>query len=341
VAPGNYAGPQTGTLALSPNARSETLAQGGESARAVRNLLLFGVVIGLSAGWAYVNIQWLFAGVFALAGSGALAALLLIPKIIPEERGKEVQKWTWNWLFAHPRATAVYLILLGFVVLVVLFVGYIEVVATGDDTKRDVRFLPPAQGDSDDYAQALLDWDSQSLAVGGSVRDFYLLWPGTKRRVIVKVSGLPDLLAEVGHFKTQVVHAPEGLRRRPVVLLRPTSTLINYRQNKDVVVRLQNGVTQQAPFSGHAVWVGCDKDVEVPKSMLDLWDRMQPTVRATDLEYWKHPDALNGPRVELKVGESFTVSLKMSDDGRKFSEQVITVRSTTFPQVEEWHEPDE
>jgi hypothetical protein len=331
-------GSTTADASSGPPPPAPALPEAKAIGRAVRNVILFGIVVGISVGWAYANIHWLFAGIFALAGTGALGALLVIPKLVPEEAGKEVQKLVWELLFKHRRATVVYVILLFALFGLAMCVGYVEVAATGDASGRDVRFLSPPQADSDDYAQALLDADPQPLAAGTPVRDFYLLWPGSRRRAVVKVSGLPDRLVVVGPLKTQVVHAPEGLRLRPVVLLRPMPKLVDHRLKKEVVVQFQQGLVRRTPFTGHAIWVGCDADVEVPKATIDLWERTQTGQAAGILEYWKHPEALPGPRLELKVGDSFTVIVQ-HEGGKEYATQVFTVRIGAFPQVEDWHEP--
>src|SRR5262249_54579025 len=94
------------------------------------------------------------------------------------------------------------------------------------------------------------------------------------------------------------------------------------------------------PFTGHAVWVGCDQDVDVPRALAEEWQQTQTGERAAVLPYWLHPKALPGPRLRLAPGDRVEARVeKQSGPQNLAREQTIKVRKQSFPQVEDWDAP--
>jgi len=101
------------------------------------------------------------------------------------------------------------------------------------------------------------------------------------------------------------------------------------------------GRTRSVPFDGHAVWVGCDEDVQVPAAAQDAW-RSQLANRSQLLTYWAYPQQLTQERVELRAGQriDYRVYLRGDPYSPDASVRVQPVQGrSSFPQQEVIHEP--
>jgi hypothetical protein len=314
----------------------------------ITNLALFGIAVAFLAGWVYMNIHWLFVGVFALAATGALGALVIIPKLMPEDVGKGVQRMLWGLLFTRPWARRTYLAIIAAEIIAFCLVGYVQIDAMEETAGRELRILCVEDASAKDYSERLEKAAPQLLSKEVPFRDFYLTWPLLERRILVKVSGYPDQFLSARRLRPNTLYAPHGLRNRPVILMRPDSVLIRaHQEDYEVVVKIEQREWRQG-FSGHAIWVGCDEDVAIPNEVIEQWKTEvleskveTPEDRLVNLNFWQHPRALVGPRLELRQRDAFTVQIvsKSQTKPSLTDPQQVVVDMKTFPQVEVWHAP--
>src|SRR5262249_58400477 len=123
----------------------------------------------------------------------------------------------------------------------------------------------------------------------------------------------------------------------PCVRLHPSRAMMR-RRNTELHFQVQVGKQQYSkPFDGHALWLGCEDDVEVPPAVLDAWRSLPGEVDAL-MTYWQHPVTLDGPVFDLSAGDVVQVRL-VNKDGSAYqiASPRIQVRAPRrpedFPQV--------
>jgi hypothetical protein len=315
------------------------------SETAWRNLWLLGSVLLLFGIWCYVFTDWLSPLALVFSGTGFLAGMYALLQLLPKSWSEQIQEEIKNRLFEAPAMTWLYIGLLAVEVLLYLCaIGYLGIEVMPAAAGREFRLLEWDDGarGASDYSTMVEAEGPTALVPGTPVRSPYLKWPWRPRQLLLKVNGFPDAVIDVRNYRPRKIYVPGELWRRPVVLLLPKPGLINLRnKNVDVIAQVKgpSGESRQlprVPFEGHAVWIGCDDDVEVPRELVESWQRELSYRKADwDLEYWLRPVALKGPRFELVPGDEIELEIKNRNSQEALIEKkVIRVRQHTFPQVE-------
>jgi len=294
----------------------------------VANLILIGTFGVALSGWIlfYTDYFEVFGGLLSL--TGLFSWLAFISKALPEDRLKALQSALDNGVFNRRRTSIAILccFLLGAVV--ASFVGAVQVEAMQEAGDRALWVHPIRSGPG----------EPARLAAGGSVRS--LIWTSwwSPSKVRVKVSGYPDLFIAVRPWERVRLYTLSSFLR-PVVLLQPSVELINAARNypMSLVVR-SGGQERQLKFDGHALWIGCDDDVQIPAAMQDLFrSQLSAPEHIPLLLFWLYPYALPGDRWELQPGNQVEAKLLRPDGAAYSSTQFVVLpiqRRQDFPQVE-------
>jgi hypothetical protein len=166
-------------------------------------------------------------------------------------------------------------------------------------------------------------------------------WP---LKVRVKVNGYPDRAITLRPRQIARLYVPQSFLR-PVILLRPTVELIESVGNSPVKLEVRAGkyTATIANFTGQAIWVGCDEDVDIPAALQDAW-RVELSARQKSglLRKWLTPEAAafsGQPYLELAAKQQ----VEVWEEGVPKALSVITVRPLesrlSFPQVEDLDVP--
>jgi hypothetical protein len=305
------------------------------------NVTLIGMVGVAVSGW-LLHFTDLFPAVGGLLALGGLFSwLAFVSKILSEDRLKAFQAWIDDAVLSR-RFTTVAVILVAAVLLgISLLRGTIAISTFSENKDRAVWVYAPGSDKG----------DALQLPPGGSIKVNLWTWPAHHTRYIVKVSGYPDQLVEVTPWRTSARYVPSSFFRPEVVLL-PEPELIQSARNPgahmeirvDVASKTAGKRTWQASFDGHAFWVSCDDDLEVPATVADLWRaRLAASVYQPFLVYWTTPRNFPcGDRVQLQANDSLTVTLffngQQYTDPHTFAVQPAPTTGS-YLQEEVLHEP--
>lgn len=284
-------------------------------------ILLFGV---LGCWWVLYYSDWfeIVGGLLTLGG--AFAWLAFVSKILRDDRIKELQSWVEKVILERKWVTVVCLLLLFVAVLLPgLFLGTIQVesVQEPSDLGLSIYCLGSKQG------------PPKRLPAGGSVRT--VLWTTwSKSEYVVKVSGYPDHLERLHPLARRVLRVPNSFRR-PIILVRPSPRLADaIQQNgKTLTASLTRttgkviSVGKRDNYTGQALWIGCDDEVQVPQAIQDGWLRELAAQQHVKLaSSWRRPETLGDPRLELKSGDIIRLELRRQDNSL-FVEGSVVVQS--------------
>jgi hypothetical protein len=254
-------------------------------------LLLLALGTGVSA-WIlrYTDVFEEFAGLLAL--SGLFSWLAFVSKLLPESRVVALQEWADGALFTEWRTTRI----LGGVIVAVLllccFVGSVQVQSfdPGDRAMEVGRRSRKASG------------EITRLLSGGKLREwFFTSWP-FPTTIRVKAIGLPELWTTVAPWGRNELYLPASFIR-PVILLTPNPKPIDFKDagGSVQVFDERNNRWDEIPFDGRAIWIGCDREVQVPAHAADaLREEIKGMAEEADrtkvTQSWFNPTASERPK---------------------------------------------
>ena len=146
-----------------------------------------------------------------------------------------------------------------------------------------------------------------SLSAGTVRRALFFAGKGHKF-VDVKVPGLPRGRFNVDSFKSTKIIIPHHLYR-PVILLRPDDQLTRHAFDNALTISIEfkrggasdwETLVENIPYLGTSLWLGCDDDVAVPRSVARDWKFMlhaKADKRDLVLARWEQVQA---PKPEFK-----------------------------------------
>ena len=304
------------------------------------NLLLF-----LTSGTLLCFWFWRYTDYFdevgaVLALSGALSWIAVVLKVVPEEKFKALQGAFFTWMFENPQAVRWNLLLLVAMVAVCSCFGTVQLTPHHDPGDRAVIVCPSSEASEGAVAsywtRRMNEDDFDIMPPTKDLRVPVAVFWGLRRDFVVKVAGYPDKAIRLKPWERKELVVPNSFRR-PIVLLRPTERLINNARQHPWKLRVRIGRDQTVlPFDGHAVWIGCDADVQVPQATKDsALQTLDPILRT----YWDCPVALSWPLRELTPGVALEIEL-VAPSGVTFHPfarppliERVSGRPDFFPQV--------
>ncbi len=281
--------------------------------------------------WMIRYTDWFPAVGGVLALGGAFSWIAFISGILSEERKARVQEVVGFLLLDNWVAT----------VLLVLLIATGAVWAMGASSVELVSLQETPALIACSATGAAMS-DTLMLEAHGSTRVAVRTGLAGTRVIRLRLRGLPELPVTVRPRERLTVQVPYSFMR-PVVLLRPASTIFKWFANRPGTLHLRrNGVdsTSIKGFTGQAVWIGCGADVELPDFLRDRWSAESETLAAGQRAAWIYPAAIDsGPKV-LAAGDILDAWLTTSK-GAIYRTQRYVVRRVgrdvrDFPQVEEF-----
>ncbi len=297
--------------------------------------LIATVVLGVCfCWWVFHFTDWFEAVVSLLALGGVFSWIAFISRLLPEERQKALQAWADETVLCSKFTSAVICVIAALLLVASNFVGSIEVDSLQGASDRALTIS----------GLGAMDAEEESLPASGALRRLHYTswWSSTVWRV--KVSGYPDKEVTLRPWRREEITVPGGLFR-PVVLLRPTVDLFDAVHNnaRDLVITVganshRAAITYPAvKFDGHALWIGCDEDVDVPLNLESAWrTESLARQRPTAFYYWLRPK-IPGPPALLEAGTEIKITWTtwLANDGKPFEKKfpVLSLqRRQDFPQ---------
>jgi hypothetical protein len=162
----------------------------------------------------------------------------------------------------------------------------------------------------------------------------------------VKVTGYPYKVTTIDSLATSKLYVPASFLR-PALLVRPGAKLMTFPSGYGIRIYLTTSAEPEkewdtVKFDGHAFWIGCDTDVEIPRhtaeSLKEELGALKDKSKALSLWFNVH----HGSAKSLPAGA--TVRLKIVFNGEELPGEVVdTVRKPDgyldFPQVLEIDAP--
>jgi hypothetical protein len=190
----------------------------------------------------------------------------------------------------------------------------------------------------------------------GRVRFTRATWPLSPSRYAVQVSGYPTTIVPVHAWSRTPIQVPYDLYREAIVLKptvqlrklvedakKPFSLLVWIKPDSgagESISLSPDAAEKVKPFTGQAIFIGCDKSVHVPREVLERWRREEHYHPS-----WETPRYvdLGKQRRSLRPGDQVVVALQAP--GGSLSElKRFNVydyeRTGLFPQEELIDEPD-
>jgi hypothetical protein len=291
--------------------------------------------------WFWRYTDWFEELGAVLTLSGVLSWLAAILKVVPDEKTKAFQATLFEAVFESPSSRKWIMTFFAVVAIGSFCFATVQLEPLQESVDRAVlaysaRANTNAAAVDRTPSARIAEEDFETLKPSGRVRLVLPVWWGMQNRFIVKVSGYPDMLIKLRPWQRLDLTVPNSLCR-PVVLLRPTARLINNARQEPwtLIVRdVDSNVEAQMLFDGHAVWVGCDANVQLPEAMQHLWE--------TDINdvlkpFFLYPQAFSNAFPELKQGEKFAVQLRtgpgLLQPAISFEVAPAPPRQGFFPQV--------
>jgi hypothetical protein len=239
----------------------------------VRNLFVIIVLGVLVSAWIIAYTDWFaeFAGLLALGG--LFSWLAFVAKILPEERLKEFQNWVDTFVLSGERTSSVLGYMLIFGVLISMFLGTVQVESV-DTSDRGLIIARGAGGREAPANPSEQEGEAERLPPGGRIRAIFWtlpFWPTTAR---VKVTGYPYQMAPIHPWRVSELYVPASFLR-PALLVKPGPKLMSFRSGFSIRIYLSTTtapetVWDNVAFDGHAFWIGCDRDVEIPRHTVEV-----------------------------------------------------------------------
>lgn len=299
----------------------------------VANLVLIISYGVFASGWMLTRTDWFPEVGGALALGGLFSWLAFVSKLLSEERIKTLQSQVEAKVLLNHRTLQWVLVASAITLVAINFIGTIEVISEQETTAKVVRA---------NYTGAHGVADTTVLAPAGHKRFLFLttwLWHPP---IDLKVSGYPLLTAEVAPLEVLKIHIPSTLLLNPVVLLKPTSLVIDAAGSPMQIEVLVTRAFGKMAFDGkmsfdaHAIWIGCDGDVDIPAAVEDSWRaELKASKEESRLTFWNQPKQVPGIP-PLSSGDKIEVRLFVRGKlwGNPIRFEVSPVRSRRdFPQI--------
>jgi len=304
-------------------------------------IVLLGVAV---SGWFLHFTDWFpeLGGLLALGGVASWLAFVL--KVLSEERIKSFQMWADRVVLGHKRTTVIVILIAGGLVLLSTVRGTIAVSSLYDSGDRAVWIFPMGTEKGEPI----------QLPPGGSIKRSLFTGFHLQSSYVVKVSGYPDRVVQMASWRTSPVYVPSSLLRPTVVLL-PAPELIQSARNPDAHMKVSVSIESKAlhtkrelngDFDGHALWVSCDEDLQVPAAVQSVWRaKLAASPYEPLLAYWTTPQKLNCDQ-RLELNPSDTITVQLTFNGRPYGDpqtfKVLPLRTSgSYPQEEVLHEPSD
>ena len=268
-------------------------------------LLLFNLssLLGLGALaslWILVYTDWLQAIGGLLTVTGALAWSALLFNMVSEKRKKEIQGAFEQKVLLAPSLWRFHLSFAVGLLILTAGTSTLKIHAFGDATQRALMVYRTGA----------------SLENGEPLRKVTLPARGSRRLLflgygpfLIKPSGLPVVEVSGGVFVPRVITSPDDFTRSPALLVRPDTGLSNATiGSKNLTLQIErNGETIVGPmlFQGRGIWVGSDRDTEIPDWLRRRWEKEQPVP-------WVPMVGADKP-VTLKQGDQLRIELRTPD----------------------------
>ncbi len=295
------------------------------------SLLLIGI---LGSSW-LVRYTEFFPYIGGLLGLGGIFTwVAFISNLVGDKKKEEFQNLFSEFLQGKTapivNGTLYFLFLLG-----VSFFGSISLRSHESDVERTVYISerPLADYSRSPESEGVLLVPNQSTKI--------LVCSGLfgSREYWVKVSGLPAAIIKVSAFEVRAVAVPGSFVNRPIAFIRPSGKLTSSLESEPMMLTIRIngiGVDSIMEYKGEGVWVGCDRDVNLPAHLIDRWELEALKLGVPEIftKRWQSPMAL-GPTLVLRDGDSLTAVIGRQDD-RNAIIKSIAVRTpstvTDFPQ---------
>ncbi len=305
------------------------------------------VVLALLTGtlvcfWFWRNTDWFEELGAVLTFSGALSWLAVFLKIVPDDKTGHLKQTFFRVVFENPR-TKVWLGL-GLVLVAAgsFCFATVQLEPLQEPVDRAVIVYPLSPGENTAEARArsarVTEGEFDTLKPGGRLRVLAPVWWGWQRQFVVKVSGYPDKVITLHPWQRLALLVPNSFRR-PVVVLRPTQRLMNnVRQHPwTLIVRREKPPLEiQMPVDGHSIWLGCDRNVQLPAAMRSAWEG---GIESFLKPLWFYPQAATNFTGELAPGERISLQLKTAAGAlqppKDFEVAPPEPRQDFYPQVVE------
>lgn len=254
-----------------------------------------------------------FAKVLALGGGLTWVAFVL--KVLREERLEAFQRAADRFIFSNWIVTVALLIACFVGLYSRRHLGTVQVELFLGKEERILKVQAPGRPEQ-----------SWRVAPGDKVR--VVTWTSWEKPALlyVKVSGYPDLRVPVKPLERRELRIPSAFMRR-VILLKPTVNLIVHRTNGFMVsVKTPGQGAKTVPFIGHPIWIGADKDVDIPQAKLDAWRQALPeSARSDTMAFLQMADALTDTGFDLNPKEPVCIEL-IRPGGSRYLRKDILVR---------------
>jgi hypothetical protein len=267
-------------------------------------ILLCGVLL---CAWLLYFSDWFEVVGGLLTLGGAFTWLAFVSKILREDRIKELQDWVEKNILEQKKTLILSSSLLLLEVLAAcLLLGTIQVESLQESSDRALYV----------YSSGSKRGEAIRLPPGGARRVVLLTTWWSPSEYVVKVSGYPDIVEKLQPLHRTELRVPSSFRR-PIVLVRPTAFLADMvghdEQRLAVSVTRRTGETigvgENLRYTGRAIWIGCDDDVQVPQAIQDGW-LYQLGADQRLSSYWRRPEILGDKRLELNPGDSVHAELR-------------------------------
>lgn len=293
------------------------------------NSRIFYTNVGLIVAFGIIVSSWLefYTDWFPLVGTllslgGVLSWVAFVSRWMPEARMRALIERTQKALFGTVGLHRHLLFAMVLLILAFNFAGGIQIESSDNLIGKTLEIQR-------------VGWSANakpiSLRAGERIRAVRLtswLFPGKFR---VKISGYPDQIVEVNPWERMRLTVPASFLR-PVILLRANRTLFDEIVSNPVPLEIGVGNTKMKidKYHGEAIWIGCERDVDVPPSLVDEW-RKEPDSKDRPLpKTWVNPIDL-GSRIELNPGDEVVATINNSESRFKV---LHLYRPQDFPQVE-------
>ncbi len=292
-----------------------------------RNLFLIVLFGTLASAWVLRYTDWFPAIGGLLALGGLFSWLAFVSKLLKGSRLDQLQDWSDRSIFGNRWATGWCFLLIELAYVSVCRFGTVQIEAVEETTERVVYMEPIGSAP---------DLEGRRVSAAAAIRELFPAPWGSPGKVRVRVKGYPDTVIAVQPLALTRLYVPASFLR-PVVLLRPTPELIDARKGLTIKVSLNGRDYGPVEFTGNAIWLGCDENVEIPALQESLW-RAELTQRRREplLRFWLQPKEFPG-LPNPKAGDQINVTLWDHDQPygapRTFSVKDLR-RVQEFPQVE-------
>jgi hypothetical protein len=266
--------------------------------------------------WIIAYTDWFSEFASLLALGGLFSWLAFVAKILPEGRVKDLQNWIDTVVLNGRRTSSLlgYLFVFGFLISMFLGTVQVESLETAD---RGLTIARVAAGGTPTTPSAQ-ETEAERLSPGGRIRSVFWTFPFWPTTAQIKVTGYPYRVTTIHPLRASKLYVPESFLR-PALLVKPSLKLMGFSSGYSIRIYLTTAdgpetVWDNVEFDGHAFWIGCEKEIEIPKHTVEsLQEELKPlgdkapALKSQALRLWfnVHTGSVKslptGARVRLKI----------------------------------------